>query len=258
MISKSLIIVAIALFFLPDIQAQERTENEEEAKQIFERVDERRSQIDSETAQLEMIIYDPRGRTRTRVIRSFTANHNGNTRSLLLFESPGSVRGTGFLSIREGGSDVQRLYLPDVGRIQTISASERGGRFMGSDFTYEDLGDQDPDDYQFLWMEEDETRYRVHARKADSDLYEALTFHIRKETYAVAKIEFYNEEDTLIRRLEAENFENPYGDYWSPKKMTMFDLQEDRKTEIIWNERNINESIPDWRFTERGLRRGLN
>jgi len=44
---------------------------------------------------------------------------------------------------------------------------------------------------------------------------------------------------------------------WSPAKMTMYDLREDRKTEITWSNREINVSIEDWRFTERGLRRGI-
>jgi len=37
----------------------------------------------------------------------------------------------------------------------------------------------------------------------------------------------------------------------------MYDLRNDRKTELTWSGRNVNASIPGWRFTERGLRRGL-
>ncbi|TVR36418.1 MAG: outer membrane lipoprotein-sorting protein, partial [Balneolaceae bacterium] len=60
-----------------------------------------------------------------------------------------------------------------------------------------------------------------------------------------------------IKRLEAEQFEQITDRLWSPSKMTMYDLREDRKTEITWSNREINTSIEDWRFTERGLRRGI-
>jgi hypothetical protein len=39
--------------------------------------------------------------------------------------------------------------------------------------------------------------------------------------------------------------------------MTMYDLRDDRRTVLTWQERDVNAEIPDWRFTERGLRRGV-
>lgn len=253
-----LTIILVCIVSIPEVPGQERTENEEAAREVFEEVDERRSKISYETARLEMIIHDPRGRTRTRVIHSYNHNDAGQTRTLLIFESPGSVRGTGFLTISENGGDIQRLYLPDLGRIQTISAAEKGDRFMGSDFTYEDLRAYDPDDYEFLWMESDSEYFRIRARNILSEQYDQLYFIIQRETYAVEKVEYFDGAGEVIKRLEAEQFENLYEDLWSPGKMTMYDLREDRKTELIWDNRTINDPIPGWRFSERGLRRGLN
>lgn len=241
-----------------DLPAQQQTGDEEEARKVFEEIDERRSQVNYESARLEMIIHDPRGRTRTRAIRSYSFNDDRQSNSLLIFESPGSVRGTGFLTINENGSEVQRLYLPELGRIQTISPAERGDRFMGSDFTYEDLGVQDPDDYEFLQMEFDDEYFRIRARNKMSEQYDYLNFIIQRETYVIEKVEYFIEESEMIKRLEAEQFENLYENLWSPGKMTMYDLREDRKTELMWTDRSINDPIPEWRFSERGLRRGLN
>ncbi len=248
----------MSTLFFSGAFGQERTEDEEAARKVFDEMDDRRAKINYETARLEMIIHDPRGRTRTRVIRSYSYNDEDQSKSLLLFESPGSVRGTGFLSISENGSDVQRLYLPDVGRIQTISSAERGDRFMGSDFTYEDLASQDPDDFEFLWIETDDEYYRIRARHLRSRQYDQVSFVILREKYTPQVVEYLDDQGEVIRRLEAEQFENLYEDVWSPLKMTMYDLQEGRKTELIWDNRTINDPIPDWRFTERGLQRGLN
>jgi outer membrane lipoprotein-sorting protein len=248
---------AILLILASGLMAQERITDEERARAVFEEVDDRRNSIESETARMEMVITDPRGRTRSRTMQSWNMTEGDNSKSLIVFSDPGNVRGTGFLSVNENGSTTQRLYLPSVGRIQTIGSSERGDRFMGSDFTYEDLGDQDPDDYEFEWLEEHDDYYLIKATKPDSDQYAYVKFEIQRETYTLQKIHYFNENGDQIKRLEAENFEQITDRLWSPSKMTMYDLREDRKTEITWSNREINVSIEDWRFTERGLRRGI-
>lgn len=128
---------------------------------------------------------------------------------------------------------------------------------MGSDFTYEDLGDQNPGDYKFNWLDTGETHYTISASKPGSGQYAYLEFEIAKETYALETVRYFDESGTKIKRLEAEDFEQITDRLWSPGKMTMYDLREGRKTEITWSERQINTPIEEWRFTERGLRRGI-
>ncbi len=252
-----ILLLLITLTVNISVQAQERITDRDQARSIFEEVDNRRNSIQSETARMEMIITDPRGRTRSRTMQSWRVVEGDDTKSLIIFSDPGNVRGTGFLSVREAGSTVQRLYLPSVGRIQTIGSAERGDRFMGSDFTYEDLGDQDPDDYEFEWLEEYDETYRIRALKPDSDQYDYVEFVILKKFYTLKEIHYFNENDEQIKRLEAEDFETITDRLWSPAKMTMYDLRDGRKTEITWTNREINVPIEDWRFTERGLRRGI-
>ncbi len=250
------LLILLCLLALP-VLSQERITSEEEARSIFERVEERRSSVETETAKMEMTITDPRGRTRNRTMQMWSSTRGDDSKSLIVFSSPGNVSGTGFLSIDENGSSTQRLYLPSVGRVQTFTSSERGDRFMGSDFTYEDLGDQNSEDYDFKWLEEGETEYTVRAAKPDSDQYTHVEFIIDKERYTLNKIRYYNSDNEMIKRLEAENFEQLTDEFWSPATMTMFDLREDRKTELKWSDREINVPVEEWRFTERGLRRGI-
>lgn len=237
--------------------AQDRITDEDEARAIFEQVEERRNSISSETAVMEMTITDSRGRTRNRTMNMWTSTSEDDSKSLIVFSSPGNVSGTAFLTLRENSNSSQKLYLPSVGRIQTISSGERGDRFMGSDFTFEDLGDQQADDYEFVWLEEHDSFYKVRADKPESDQYAYVEFTIDREKFTLNKIHYYNSSDEMIKRLEAEDFEQITDQLWSPSKMTMYDLQEDRNTVITWSDREINASIPDWRFTERGLRRGI-
>ena len=230
-------------------------QNSERATEIFEEVDARRSKITYEITDMKMVIYNSGGSTRVRSISSFSFNEGDQEKSLLVFEEPANVRGTGFLTLSDGSNEVQKLYLPALGRIQTITASQKADRFMGSDFTYEDLGDQNPDDYDFELISEDNNTAVLRAVKKENSQYAYIKFYINTDRYSLEKAEYFNEDDEMIKRLEAENFTNVDSDIWRANKMTMFDLKAERKTELIWSNRVINESIPEWRFTERGLKR---
>jgi hypothetical protein len=246
------------LISLPLISvAQERITDEEEAREVFSELDTRRSSIDSEMSLLNMEIINSSGRSRSRTMQSWTRNEDDGSDNLIVFTDPGNVRGTGFLSVSEGDNEIQRLYLPSLGRIQTIGAAEKDDQFMGSDFTYEDLGDQDPDDYDFEWLEIGDTLYTVRASKPESGQYSFVEFDIEKERYALREVRYFNQEGELIKRLVAEEFEQVTDSLWSPRKMTMYDLRDDRRTVLTWQEREVNAEIPEWRFTERGLRRGV-
>ena len=228
-----------------------------EARKLFEEVDERRSSVTYEQAEMQMVIYNSSGQTRERTLQSFSYNQDDISKSLLIFKSPANVRGTAFLNISEGSDELQKLYLPALGRIQTISAAQQSDRFMGSDFTYEDLGDQNPEDYNFTLQAETDSAYVLRATKSNDSQYDHLRFFIHPEKYALTRVEYYNSNDVMIKKLIAEDFEKVNEKLWQPRIMTMFDLKNNRRTELRWSNRQIGNNIPQWRFTERGLRRGL-
>lgn len=247
----------ILTFSLTGVLHAQDIPDDPEARKIFEEVDNRRDKVGSEKAEMQMTIYDGRGNTRNRKLQSFSQNEGETSRSLLIFEEPANVRGTGFLNISQGTDEVQKLYLPALGQIQIIAASEKGDRFMGSDFTYEDLGDQDPDDYRFELLSKSDSTHLLKATKKDESQYAYMHFYIDPDRYVLQQIEYFNEGDVMIKRLEANQYQEIIDGVWQPGKMVMYDLQADRKTELSWSNRTVNTSIPAWRFTERGLRRGL-
>ena len=249
--------ILVILLLLPLLAKAQVSGDDPEARKVFEEVDRRRDKISFEQSDMKMIIYNSRGQTRERLIQSFSSNQNGNSNSLLIFEEPANVEGTGFLTISEGADEIQKLYLPALDRVQVISASQKSDRFMGSDFTYEDLGDQDPEDYRFELESKTDSVFVLKAKKKGSSQYHYIRFYIDAQRYVLTKAEYFNEDGDMIKRLESTDFQNVMEDVWRPGTMTMFDLVNDRKTTLSWSNRTFNESIPGWRFTERGLKRGL-
>ena len=68
---------------------------------------------------------------------------------LVRFTYPNDIAGTGFLVWeRPGGDDDRFLYLPALGRVRRITGAERQESFVGSDFTYEDIGGRALEDYR--------------------------------------------------------------------------------------------------------------
>jgi len=256
------IILSIAMLFwgfpLTALNAQS-LKDDPEAKKVFEELDRRRDLVNYEKSEMQMIIYDNKGRTRERTMQSFSYDTEEESKSLTIFQAPADVRGTAFLSVREGSEEIQKLYLPALNSIQVISASQKSDRFMGSDFTYEDLGDQDPDEYTFEKLSETDSVTVLKGRKKEDSQYAYIHFYIDPDRYTLQKAEYYNEDGERIKRLVASNYEKVLvdEDVWRPGMMVMYDLENDRKTELKWTDRTINSSIASWRFTERGLRRGV-
>jgi len=258
-IESMLTSVAVVIVFFTSVQLAESQNLKEnpEAREVFEELDRRRDLVNYEKSDMQMIIYDSKGRTRERRLQSYSFDTPDESKSLTVFESPADVRGTAFLFIRQGSDEIQKLYLPALNSIQVISASQKSDRFMGSDFTYEDLGDQDPDEYTFELLSETDSATVLKGRKKGASQYRYIHFHVHPDRYTLLKAEYFINEEEKIKRLVASDYKKVLENVWRPGKMVMYDLKNDRKTELIWTNRTINEQIPTWRFTERGLRRGV-
>ncbi|MFW6348264.1 MAG: outer membrane lipoprotein-sorting protein [Cyclonatronaceae bacterium] len=239
------------------LQAAPQQSEDERAREIFEELDARRDAITYETSTMEMRIIDDRDRERRREMKSYTYEEGDVSKSLTVFEAPADVRGTGLLTVGEGDEEVQRLYLPAVGQVQTVSGSQRSDRFMGSDFTFEDLGNQNPDNFEFELLEEDEEQVKLLATPTDDSQYAYIHFYIDAERLVLEKADYFNEDDERIKELTASDYENVRDDIWRPGTMVMRDLQAERRTELRWTDRVFDDPIPERYFTERQLRRGL-
>ncbi|MCH8556598.1 MAG: outer membrane lipoprotein-sorting protein [Balneolia bacterium] len=247
----------LVMSFAADLQAQSPETDDERAREIFEKLDERRSAITYETSTLEMRIIDSRERVRNRSMRMYSFDDGTNSKSLTVFESPADVRGTGLLNLNENGSETQLLYLPAVGRIQTVSGSQRNERFLGSDFTFEDLGNQNPDNFEFELLEETDEKITLKATPNEESQYAYIHFIIDAERLVLLQADYFNSSDERIKELTASEYQHIRDDVWRPDLMVMRDLKAERRTELRWNERTFDETIPDRYFTERHLQRGL-
>jgi hypothetical protein len=78
-----------------------------------------------------MVITAKNGSTTERVIDQYSKDDaKGNARSIIVFQNPATVKGTRFLTIdNDAGKSDQWIFLPGVGKVRRIAASEGGGNF---------------------------------------------------------------------------------------------------------------------------------
>ena len=109
---------------------------------------------------MRMKLADRHGRVRERVLdvatlRGRDAPGAAPTRPTAIgCSSASAIRTTSTAPASSSGSirtaeDERFLYLPSLGRVRRIAGSETQDSFVGSDFTYEDIGGREFDDYTY-------------------------------------------------------------------------------------------------------------
>jgi outer membrane lipoprotein-sorting protein len=218
---------------------------------------------DDQTSTLTMTLTNKSGQTRIRKIKQFTKDFSDVEKSIMFFMSPADVKNTSFMNwtYDSDKDDDQWIYLPALKKVKRISSDSKSDYFMGSDFTYDDLGDRklDADAHKLLREEtlEGNDCYVVESISKDEDyIYSKTITWIRKENFVGLKKEFYDEDGELLKTLSIKEVEEISG-FWVITHSVMENVQKNHKTTIKLTEVKINSGVPASKFSERMMMRGI-
>jgi len=217
---------------------------------------ERRDQgWESLRADLIMVLRNQRGETSVRRLRGFfwEGTEDGD-KNLLVFDSPADVKGTKFLTFsHKQGDDDQWLYLPALKRVKRISSANKGGSFMGSEFSYEDMTAPVLEKYAYRFLREDEYKKRKvfvveRIPRDPHSLYSRQVSWIDQEHYIPWKTEYYNRRGDHLKTLTYHKYKRYLGRFWRPGKMLMINHRTGKATALLWRnyrfrDPGIDESI---------------
>jgi outer membrane lipoprotein-sorting protein len=132
---------------------------------------------------------------------------------------------------------------------------------MGSDFTYDDLGDRKINaDVHTLLREEavnDKNCYVIESISKDEDyMYSKTLTWIDKETFIGVKKEFYDEDEDLLKILKIKKVEK-LNDLYIVTHSEMKNVQKNHSTTMILSNVKINTGLTEGKFTERMMTRGI-
>jgi len=153
------------------------------------------------------------------------------------------------------------LYLPALRKVRRISSSSKHKNFMGSDFTYDDMGDRDINNYTYEFIERETTErgqstYLIEGTAKDprETGYTNLRFWIRKDIHLPVKIEYYDQRGNPLKIQTNEEFKQ-IKDYWLATHIEMHNLQTDHTTRLTMEDIKVDIGLPDMTWTKRNLRR---
>lgn len=195
-----------------------------------------------------------------RILYSYGVDRGNAERwALIRFITPNEVAGTGLLTLdHPGDASDQWLYLPSLDRVRRIASNRKGGRFVGSDFFYEDLSDREPAMDHHKLLGEDKVGNTtctllesVPVDKSNS-VYSKRISCIHPKLLIPLRIDFYTRGKNPVKRLQASKIRKVQ-DYWTIYQSTMTDLQKNHKTHLITTDIVYDQELPDNLFTQRGL-----
>lgn len=251
-------------------QAQGRTP-EEKGDWVARQAQDRDTGKDGRSS-IRMRLFDRQGRVRERAMTTLSMKGGPGRpvpgdRSLTRFTYPNDINGTGFLVWENPEGDDERfLYLPSLGRVRRIAGNETQDSFVGSDFTYEDIGGREFSDYSYKLLDESSTwtgadgtphpAYRLESRaKSASARFPRVVSLIRKDNFVVVRAEIYNKRDELQKTFEVRKLDRVSG-IWTVLDMVMADTLQRTRTELSVEKVEYNVGLKEADFSRRELERG--
>jgi hypothetical protein len=143
----------------------------------------------------------------------------GDSKTLVVFTAPEEIRGVALLSINQRGvSDRQSMYIPATERVRTVVAQERSARFIGTDFTFEDIAERVLDDFTYRLIGEAETieghkTWKVEAIPSDSSRsqYKYIYYWVAQDLPVILHAEMYDAQGKEVRVLHASQIKRVSG-----------------------------------------------
>ncbi|GHV07624.1 hypothetical protein FACS189485_18230 [Spirochaetia bacterium] len=252
---KAIVCLVVLLFLTMALSAQTASEI----------VNSSRNRIEAATTSVRarMVITAKNGSTTERVVDEYSKDGPNGTRMMIQFQSPASVRGTRFLTMENANDSTdQWIFLPSLGKVRRIAASEGSGSFMGTDMSYDDISsasrDTDLDAHTLLREEtlDNKICYVIESKPKDSSYqYSRMMSWIDKETLVNYRIDLFDRRDTLVKRMEMSDVRDIQGRL-TPMQTKMSTITAGTSTTIYNDIMRYDDPIPERVFTTSYLETG--
>ncbi len=229
--------------------------------EIAQKADSVTDGFESSIAKTEMILINASGQKSIRDMEMKTLEGENGDKTISTFLSPADVKGTKILGHEHADrDDDQWLYLPALKRVKRIASRNKSGSFMGSEFSYEDIGNQNPKKYTYEGEPESVTFNSFDCYKGarvpidkNSGYTKQITW-VDTKNFLVQKIEYYDRKKELLKTAIFSDYKKIDG-IWRMGKIEMKNQQNDKSTILTWKEDKIKAGLKDRDFSKRELKK---
>jgi outer membrane lipoprotein-sorting protein len=224
------------------------------ATDILKKVD-KSAFVKSSRAEMAQMVVTPSGDKRT--FKMVAYSENGNEKGMSEYLAPNRVRGMKILSLNDG--DDIWTYFPRTNRTRKIASSARNRKVQGSDFTYDDMASGKlAEDWKGKVVGSEKLDgkkcFKLEAIPTPSgpQSYSKVFIWVDKSDYTVPRIDYYDEDGDLLKRLEITDYRK-IGGVLFPFRYVMTNLVDGGKTLMKVDKAEVNIKLDSAIFTEAAL-----
>ncbi len=238
---------------------------EEKGLAITQKAKERGEGYGSMTAKLTMTLRNKRGQESIRELRIkvLESDVDFGDRTLFVFDIPRDVQGTAFLiHSHQDKDDDQWIYLPALKRVKRISGANKSGSFMGSEFSYEDMGAPEISRFSYEYLRDEPCPDDSSLTCTVIERIPTTKSHYTKqlvwqdtEELLVRKVEYYDRKESHLKTLLPTGYTKHNDQFWHATLLSMENHQTGKSTDLAWSEFEYGAELDDSEFSQAGLRR---
>jgi outer membrane lipoprotein-sorting protein len=230
---------------------------------LSKQVEEANQNFVGESSTMEMILVDAHGtRSEREMVGKTKEIISDGDKGIMEFLNPKDVKGTKLLTwAHKLEDDQQWLYLPSLRRVKRISGSNKSSSFMGSEFSFEDLGGQQLEKYEHKWLRDEtldgEKVWVLERTPKTESGYSKMVLWIAQKYMGPLKIQYFDRKGELLK----EALFSGYKSYTVGKKtlfrsstIDMSNVQTLKKSSITWKNRELGKTFADRDFDQSTLK----
>ena len=253
--------LALTAFFLSPAAAFNAYSAQLSPHDIAKKSDDALNRARDVKSEMSMQIFDRNQSKRERRIISYAKRYpNGDKKTLLIFDYPADVKGSAFLVWDPKDKDDQQwLYLPALEKIRQIAPGDKGGSFMGTDFSYYDMGGMDVDDFSYRILKEEPVDgfpcYVLESNPIKTIPYGKITIWIRKDNYLPVRSDIYDKNGELMKQCQSGAIKE-INNIPTPTHIVMKQVKDSKYTVMDLTNIIYDSGLTDSIFTQRYMQRG--
>ena len=205
-------------------------------------------------------VYDNQGHNAKKEFILRRIGSPGDSKTEVVFTGPKEVRGVALLSINQPGiQERQYVYTPATQRVRSVIPQERSARFIGTDFTYEDIGERVLSEYTYRTLLENEvidghkcTKVEATSVDASRSQYKVVYLWVAKDVPVIVFAEMYDAQGQKVRVMHATDLKHE-GGVWGARHTEMRTVADGTRTVLTIDSVKFNTKPDEKLFTPQGL-----
>ncbi len=231
--------------------------------EVIEMIKKHNQGFGSEVNEMTLILKDGNKTIAERKMKSKSIELNGDVsiKSFLEFTYPMDVKGTRLLTWLQKKEDKsQWIYLPALNKIRRIVSGNQGSSFMGSEFTYEDIGGLETPKFNYKLLSEkitkEDTLWSVEQRPKETGKKEYQVLFIKKSFMSPVIIQYFNARNEKVKESKIGNFKEykiQNKVIFRPDYISMKNFINGKESVFRWEKRSFGEKLRENEFSSSSM-----